>query len=317
MRKKRVPSSKNLRVLKLRSGEEVIGIVSGKTKDKIKLYRPMRIMDSFQTDPSTGMKRQIVFFADWLGSTSELAIGLPSDFIVADLSPDPDLIALYDIQLEKSDANDAAKTPIKGKKSPPTSPAPPPTEAKNDFPFPIANKEEMDRLAEDIEKEIRNSIKEMMEDIDNDFKNGSPTPLKMPFPPMPPGNFGNPYGFPMMGFGNPPPPKTILFTVCIPSEVVESWVECGFMDYLKESIEEFREEMLSDFEEIKPKPKPKAKPKQPKREKISKDDWKEPDDKRKADPNFGNAPDDWSSFVKDYINKKEPPKSTDKNDDGG
>ena len=92
-----------LRIFKLRSGEEIIAKVAGKTKDKIKLQRPMRIMNNIQSDPYTGAKRQVIYFSDWLGSTSEIIADIPLDFIVVELQPDPDIVCLYDRQTEADD----------------------------------------------------------------------------------------------------------------------------------------------------------------------------------------------------------------------
>jgi hypothetical protein len=96
-------------------------------------------------------------------------------------------------------------------------------------------------------------------------------------------------------------------------------VESGFLDYLKDSVEEFintdfLEEMMNDDEDevedleddVHPKPK---KAKKSKREKISKDKWEEPPAEKKENPQFGNSHEDWSPYIKDYLT--DPPKKED------
>lgn len=282
-----------LRVFKLRSGEEIIAKVSGKTKDKIKLTRPMRIMQNFQTDPFTGTKRQIVYFSNWLGSTSELSAEIPLDFVVVELSPDPDLITLYSRQMESDDRNDL---------TPPSSPK------NKSQPLPIIDEEEIKKLSDEVDRKLEEMLKQMAEDgakgVNGEAeKKSDPSPLP-PFPFMPP----------IGGMGMPPRiPNSILFSVSIPQEILSRWVESGFIDYLKDSIQDFvstdfLEEMMNDEEDEVPK-----KPKKKKREKISKDEWVEPTEDLKKKPNYGNSHDDWSPYLKDYLPEQDPPK----NEEGG
>jgi hypothetical protein len=261
-----------LRVFKLRSGEEIIAKVAGKTKDKIKLARPMRVMNNIQTDPYTGVKRHTIFFSDWLGSTSEITADIPLDFIVVDLSPDPDMISLYARQTEVQDR--------------PPAPLAPPTEI---------TEEEMKALSNEVDKKLEDMLKQLAaEGATGDFPAQGMTPSSFPF-------------------SVPPRPEGIIFSVSIPNDILSSWVESGFVDYLKDCIADFTdtsfiEEMMNDDADDVPQ-KPKKAKKKNKREKISKDEWNEPADDLKKKPNYGNSHEDWSPYLKDYLDVPEPPKN--------
>jgi len=266
-----------LRVFKLRSGEEIIAKVAGKTKDRIKLLRPMRVMNNIQTDPYTGVKRHTIFFSDWLGSSAEIAASIPVDFVVAELSPDPDMISLYDRQTEIEDRNAGQPAPI----------APP------QLPLQMSE-DEMQKLSDDVDKKLEEMLKELAKDepVKGDGK------LPLPFMPG---------GLPPV----PPRPEGIIFSVAIPGDIMSSWIESGLLDYLKDSLEdfmstEFLEEMMNDEKDSVPQ---KPKKKKNKREKISKDEWKEPADDLKKKPNYGNSHEDWSPYLKDYLPEQEPPKN--------
>jgi hypothetical protein len=261
-----------LRVFKLRSGEEIIAKVAGKTKDKIKLMRPMRVMNNIQTDPYTGVKRHSIFFSDWLGSTSEIIADIPLDFVVVDLPPDPDMVTLYDRQTEALDR--------------PPAPLAPPTEI---------TEEEMKALSNEVDKKLEDMLKQLAAD---GATGDSPVQgMKAP-------------AFPSMF---PPRPEGVIFSVSIPNDILTAWIESGFMDYLKDSVEDFistdfLEEMMNeDADDVPEKPK-KAKKKN-KREKISKEEWNEPADDLKKKPNYGNSHEDWSPYLKDYLDTPEPPKN--------
>ena len=263
-----------LRVFKLRSGEEIIAKVAGKTKDKIKLSRPMRVMNNIQADPYTGMKRHTIFFSDWLGSTSEITADIPLDFIVVDMSPDPDMVSLYTRQTEMQDI------------SPAPAPLAPPVEMTD---------EEMKALSNEVDKKLEDMLKQLAaEGATGDSPvQGMKAPM---FPPM-----------------IPPRPEGILFSISIPNEILMSWIESGLIDYLKDSVEdfmstEFLEQMMNDDTDEVPE-KPKKAKKKNKREKISKEEWSEPADDLKKKPNYGNSHEDWSPYLKDYLDTPEPPKN--------
>lgn len=276
-----------LRVFKLRSGEEIIAKVEGKTRDKIKLHRPMRIVNNIQTDPYTGIKRHTIYFADWLGSASELTATIPLDFVVVDLSPDPDMVDLYSRQTEVLDYSSQQPQPT------PMLP-----------PLPMSE-EGLQKLNNDIDKKLEEMLRQYAAEEQSIMGTSGGSPIDAPS-----------LGFPSSMIPPPRPQNSIMFSVSIPQDILQSWVESGFIDYLKDSVSdfistEFMEEMMNDDEddedeEVKDKPK---KSKRPRREKISKDEWKEPTEEKKEKPTYGNSQDDWSPYLKDYLDPPPPPKT--------
>jgi len=271
-----------LKVFKLRSGEEIIAKVSGKSKDKIKLFRPMRIMNNIQTDPYSGTKRQVVFFSDWLGSSADIEADIPLDFIVVELPPDPDMISLYSRQTEVDDKNGVKSSPV----------APP------SVPFQM-NEAEMQKISDEVDQKLEELLKQLAaEGMTGDDQK----PSALGLPPFPP------FSLPKMQ-----KPEGILFSIAIPNDIMNSWIESGVIDYLKDCMDdfintEFMEEMMNDDSDSVPH---KKKKKKNKREKISKEEWNEPSEDLKKKPNYGNSHDDWSPYLKDYLPQQEPPKNED------
>jgi len=269
-----------LKVFKLRSGEEIIAKVAGKSKDKIKLFRPMRIMNNIQTDPFSGTKRHMVFFSDWLGSSAEIEADIPLDFIVVELPPDPDMISLYSRQTEVDDRSTAQPAPI----LPPS------------VPFEMSEAE-MQKMSDEVDQKLEELLKQLAEEGMTGGEQKSGATGLPPFPPF--------------SLPKTQKPEGILFSIAIPNDILNSWIESGVIDYLKDCIDdfvstEFMEDMMNDDTDSVP-----QKKKKKKREKISKDEWKEPSEDLKKKPNYGNSHDDWSPYLKDYLPEQEPPKNED------
>jgi hypothetical protein len=276
MSKKKSPE---LRVFKLRSGEEIIAKIVGKSRGKIKLQRPLKILNNMVSDPYTGMKKHVVYFCDWLGCTTELVADIPTDFIVVDLPPDPDMVSLYSRQLEAQDTGNTAlphKTPL-----------------GDDLP-PLTD-EELKLFISSIDKQLEDIYKQYDEEMGKGKK-----PPKSPKP-----NSVGPFGV-MPPMGPPLPPPGILFSVAIPNEVMNQWLENGILDYLKDCMEDFIDMDMDDLFDDQP---PKKKSKKPVTKKDKSPKWKEPSEEDKKKPGFGNSITDWSPFVKDYLDDKpQPPK---------
>jgi hypothetical protein len=271
-----------LRVFKLRSGEEIVARYAGKNKDKIKLQRPMRVVNAVQADPFTGSKRQVTYFTDWLGCTNSPSAEIPQDFVLVDFDPSPEITSLYSRQIELQDTGkDTPKLPLEA--APPNS-----TPVAPNITAPLKlTEEEQCELEEEVDRFMREHQK-------NGYGEQQPPPQSNPFI----------------------PPKSITFSIGVPQEIMEAWINNGFMDYLKDSIQdfltgEFLDDIFEDMEEEhEKKRRPKQNPPNSRREKISRSDWKEPDEKQKTDPKFGNKPADWSPFIKDYLEDEK------KKDDG-
>jgi len=260
-----------LKVFKLRSGEEIIAKVSGKSRDKIKLLRPMRIINNIQTDPYSGVKRHVVFFSDWIGSSSNIEVDIPIDFIVVELLPDPDMIQLY---IRQSEVDDEKIEHHNSAPNPSSSP----------LPFNVSELE-MQKMSDDMDKKLDQLLKQFAsEGITGDEH----PPTALGIPPL-----GIP-SFPPFPFPKTQNPEGILFSISIPNDILISWIETGVIDYLKDCMGDF---INIEFDK-----------KKNKREKISKDEWIEPTDDLKNKPNYGNSHEDWSPYLKDYLPKKDPPK---------
>ena len=146
----------NIRVFKLRSGEELVAEIVGKVRGKITINRPMKIITSLAVDPYTGAKRNVTYLHSWLGSSSDIKANLPIDFIVMDLPPDADVIVLYEKQMNMDDAA--------------TNSSPPP---------PAIPDAEMKKLSEGIYKDLE----KLMKECDIPFPKREKTPESSPLVP--------------------------------------------------------------------------------------------------------------------------------------
>lgn len=98
------------KILKLKSGEEIITKILGQQKGKFILERPMifktlHMMDGF------GRQKEITVLKDWLQFTDEITTNIPKDHIATFLKPDKSSSDLYDLQKEKED-NDPTESKI-------------------------------------------------------------------------------------------------------------------------------------------------------------------------------------------------------------
>lgn len=91
-------------ILKLRSGDEIIAKRNGAKKGVILLSRPLVMQRSTLLDPLTGnIKKNICVFRDWLEFTTQNECEIPTDFIVMEATPSPDIIKRYTNELEIMD----------------------------------------------------------------------------------------------------------------------------------------------------------------------------------------------------------------------
>ena len=92
------------KILKLKSGEEIITKIVGSTSNKITLERPMVFKTGFQMSHD-GRKREITFLRDWLQNTNEIKIDIPKDHVASFLVPSTKVSRLYDFEKESQDVN--------------------------------------------------------------------------------------------------------------------------------------------------------------------------------------------------------------------
>ena len=83
------------RLLKLKSGEEIVTKIIGQKKDSITVQRPYEFHNMMIADP-IGRKKEVTVLKDWLRHSSQIKTIIPKDFIVSFLEPDSDVIQLYE-----------------------------------------------------------------------------------------------------------------------------------------------------------------------------------------------------------------------------
>ena len=95
------------RILKLRSGEDIITKILGQKKGKYIIERPMIFKSTIIFD-EFGQKRDITILKDWLQFTNEISVEIPKDHIATFLTPDNSATKLYDLEKEKEDTEPTA-----------------------------------------------------------------------------------------------------------------------------------------------------------------------------------------------------------------
>ena len=93
------------RILKLRSGEEIIAKLMGEQKGKIIVERPMIFMTKLVMDPYSGRQRELTILRNWLSHTAEIQTKIPKDYIATYLIPDNTVMELYALEKEKEDVD--------------------------------------------------------------------------------------------------------------------------------------------------------------------------------------------------------------------
>ena len=85
------------RVLKLKSGEEIIAKIKGKKEGKVVLEKPMVFKTTTRND-MFGHSKEITFLKNWLSNTASDVTAIPENFIISWLVPSQDVTRLYDME---------------------------------------------------------------------------------------------------------------------------------------------------------------------------------------------------------------------------
>jgi len=111
----------NLKILKLRSGEEIIGQILEETESSVKIFQPMffNIIQSFNDD---GNPCDITTIHDWLVNTDEKNVSLPMDHVAFISEPNKNTKKLYEIESVKEFDKDSYKISVEETEKPPASP---------------------------------------------------------------------------------------------------------------------------------------------------------------------------------------------------
>lgn len=158
-------SKSPFRLLKLRSGEDVVAKMVNNRKDSILIDRPM-IMKVMHYVDNMGGKRESIVLYDWLKATDQNRIMVPKNHILLISGLNPDVERAYEIQKKYDDA-----PYIINKPQPPS--VPPPSSAKNIPPFDIQNlldsiNEQM-KLSRIKREDLENmDIEEILEEMEDE-----------------------------------------------------------------------------------------------------------------------------------------------------
>ena len=103
--------SQEYKVIKLKSGEELIAEVSDTDSDKVKLTKPMVFKTIIISDPTNGYPKEGIVLKNWLAFGNQTETTIPSDFIATILEPTNDVITYYLSEKDREDGT-YTKTPI-------------------------------------------------------------------------------------------------------------------------------------------------------------------------------------------------------------
>lgn len=151
------------RILKLKSGEELIARIAGQKKNKLIIERPMIFKSSTMTN-SYGQAKEITVLKNWLLFASHEKTSIPKDFVASFLKPDMDVLELYELEKRKDDILKYQKKNriIKDPRSPDNS--------KNNKPSNFKGAEEIEKMMNLFNKNSSND-KNMMEEFINSMEN--------------------------------------------------------------------------------------------------------------------------------------------------
>lgn len=132
------------KIMKLRSGEEIIARISNSTEKKITVERPM-CFRSMMIQDHFGTPKDILIMKNWIPLSVDNHIDIPKDHIVSYINPNPDAISLYESEKKREDT----KSKI--------------TEFKDQNP--IDNDEEFKKMMKYLSENTQ-KLDDMMNDID-------------------------------------------------------------------------------------------------------------------------------------------------------
>lgn len=90
------------RLLKLRSGEEVLCLLAGENESTIHVLRPM-VIKSHMTHDNFGVTREITVLRNWLEFTEAQEVDIPKDHIATILKPSDSTVNLYQNSIRKEE----------------------------------------------------------------------------------------------------------------------------------------------------------------------------------------------------------------------
>ena len=89
----------NYKILKLRSGSDVIAKITGGDKNNLTIHKPMEMKVASFMSPDGLDKKNILCMKDWLEYTdTKNEITIPKDWVAVFMNPDKDVIKLYEME---------------------------------------------------------------------------------------------------------------------------------------------------------------------------------------------------------------------------
>jgi len=159
-------SKSPFRLLKLRSGEDVVAKMVNNRKDSILIDRPM-VMKVMHYVDNMGGKRESIVLYDWLKATDQNRIMIPKNHILLISGLNPDVERAYEMQKKYDDTPFTLNKP----QSPPVDPPPP--KLKNMPPFDLQNL--LDSISEQMKaskikpEDLENmDLEEILEEIEDE-----------------------------------------------------------------------------------------------------------------------------------------------------
>ena len=163
------------RILKLKSGEELITKITSSKSNKLIIEKPMIFKSTTVTD-AYGRAKEITVLKNWLLYADHEETSIPKDFVASFLKPDLDVLKLYQLEKKKDEEqkkkNRIIKRPNKdtiNKKN---------IDAENEFDsiMNILNKYKnkddiVDKIMDNIENMSDEEFQEMQDEQENDFEN--------------------------------------------------------------------------------------------------------------------------------------------------
>jgi hypothetical protein len=164
------------RILKLKSGEELITKITSSKNDKLTIERPMIFKSTTITDPY-GRAKEITILKNWLIYSDHEETSIPKDFVASFLKPDLDVLELYRLEKKKDEELKKQKNRIIKKPTKDTTKKKN-TDAENEFDSIMnllnkyKNKDDIvDKIMDNIENMSDEEFQEMQESQENDFEN--------------------------------------------------------------------------------------------------------------------------------------------------
>ena len=96
------------RIIKLRSGEELIASIRGQSNGKYILERPM-LFESIIIHSPMGKQKEITTLSNWIGFSDEITAKVPKDYVALFLKPSSETSKLYDLEKEREDTSEVER----------------------------------------------------------------------------------------------------------------------------------------------------------------------------------------------------------------